>query len=151
MTEMTEMTEMTGMTEQQPTSSLQDFFDGDPHGQPGGVEDSASDVGTRIAEARTAAGRTQEDVANHLGVTVSSIEKWERGDESPRSSRLPALAGILGVSMSWLIIGHGDEPTSTDEVAEIEVALERVHAQLTDTLNEVEVLLARLDAARNID
>ena len=135
------------MTDQQATNSLQGFLEGDPKAQPRGIEDSASDLGERIAAARTAAERTQEDIANQLAVKVSTVDKWERGTLSPRSNRLTALAGILGVSMSWLLVGHGDEPTSSDDIDEIKVALSRVHAQLTDSLNEVDVLLARLGVA----
>jgi transcriptional regulator with XRE-family HTH domain len=139
------------MIEQQATNSLHRFLDGDPGAQPRGIEDSVNDVGTRMAEARTTAGRTQAEVANQLGVKASTIAKWERGGAAPRSNRLAALAGILGVSLSWLIVGHGDEPTSTDELDEINVALSRVQAQLTDTLNEVEVLVARLGNVRDAD
>ena len=139
------------MTAQQQTNSLHRFLDGDPEAQPRGIEDSASDLGARIADARTAAGRTQTDIANQLGVKVSTVDKWERGSASPRSNRLTALDGILGVSLSWLIVGHGDEPTSTDDLDDIKLALDRVHAQLTDSLNEVDVLLARLERARSSD
>lgn len=136
------------MTDQQQTNTLQHFLDGDAEAQPQGVEDSASDVGTRIAEARVSADLTQAEIANQLGLKVSTIDRWERGTASPRSNRLTALAGILGVSLSWLIVGYGNEPTSTDELEDIKVALNRVQAQLTDTLNEVDVLVARLDSAR---
>lgn len=139
------------MTEQLPTNSLQRFLDGDPAAQPRGIEDSANDVGTRMTDARVAAGRTQAEIANQLGVKASTVAKWERGTASPRSNRLAALAGILGVSLSWLIVGHGDEPTSTGELDEVRVTLSRVQAQLVDTLNEVEVLVARLDKARDAD
>ncbi len=107
------------MTDQQPTNSLHRFLDGDPAMQPRGIEDSARDLGGRIADARVAAGRTQTDIANHMGIKVSTVEKWENGTASPRSNRLAALAGILGVSMSWLIVGHGEEPTSTNELDDI--------------------------------
>jgi HTH-type transcriptional regulator, cell division transcriptional repressor len=137
------------MTQQQPTNSLQRFLDGDLDAQPRGIEDSANDVGSRMAEARVAAGRTQAEIANQLGVKASTVAKWEHGCASPRSNRLASLAGILGVSLSWLIVGHGDEPTSTDDLDEIKVALNRVQAQLVDTLNEVDVLAARIDIARD--
>lgn len=139
------------MTDQQSTNSLQRFLGGDPAAQPLGVEDSASDVGTRIAEARESTGRTQTDVANQLGVKASTLDKWERGAASPRSNRLTALAGILGVSLSWLIVGHGNEPTPTDDLDEIRTALGAVRRQLTDTLNDVEAVMARLDNARSVD
>jgi transcriptional regulator with XRE-family HTH domain len=130
------------MTEQQPTNSLQRFLDGDLDAQPRGIEDSANDVGSRMAEARAAAGRTQAEIANQLGVKASTVAKWEHGSASPRSNRLAALAGI---------VGHGDEPTSSDDLDEIKVALNRIQAQLVDTLNEVDVLAARIDIARVAD
>ncbi len=137
------------MTDQRPINSLQGFLDGDLKVNPRGIEDSVSDIATRITDARVSAGRTQTEIANQLGVKVSSLEKWERGTASPRSNRLTALAGILGVSVSWLIVGHGNEPTSTDDRDEIRVELTRVHAQLADVLNEVDVLLARLGNAHD--
>ncbi|MGZ0192712.1 MAG: helix-turn-helix domain-containing protein [Acidimicrobiales bacterium] len=80
---------------------------------------------------------------------ASTVAKWEHGSASPRSNRLAALAGILGVSLSWLLVGHGDEPTSSDDLDEIKVPLSRVQAQPADTLNEVDVLAARIDIARS--
>jgi transcriptional regulator with XRE-family HTH domain len=133
------------MTDQQTNSSLESFLDGDADAHRRNIEDSASDVGTRIAEARASAGRTQTDIANQLGVKVSTIDRWEHGTASPRSNRLAALAGILGVSVSWLIVGYGSEPTSPDDLQEIRAALSRVQTQLTDTLNDVELLMTRLD------
>ena len=52
------------MAEQQPTNSLQGFLDGDLDAQPRGIEDSANDVGSRMADARVVAGRTQAEIAN---------------------------------------------------------------------------------------
>ena len=52
------------MAEQQPTNSLQGFLDGDLDAQPRGIEDPANDVGSRMAEARVVAGRTQAEIAN---------------------------------------------------------------------------------------
>ena len=137
------------MNDQHPTNSLSRFLDGDPEAQPRGIEDSASDFGSRIAEARDATGRSQAELANQLGVKVSTIDKWERGAASPRSNRLPALAGVLGVSVSWLIVGHGDEPTATSSpaISDVRETLTRVQSQLTDSLNEVDVLLAHLGDA----
>lgn len=139
------------MSDQLPTDSLQEFLRGDGEAQSEEIEDSASEVGTRIADARASAGRTQRDVANQLGVKVSTLDKWERGTASPRANRLTALAGILAVSPSWLIVGHGTEPTSTDGTDGIRLALNRVHTQLTDALQDVDAIMARLDSVRPAD
>lgn len=133
------------MAEQQPTPSLQRFL-GDADGQPDSIEDSARDVGARLAQARVKAGRSQADVANQLGVKESTLDRWERGVASPRSNRLSALAGILGVSLPWLFVGYRDSATSGDDLDEIKSSLNRVHSQLTGALGEVEALMARLDS-----
>lgn len=139
------------MTDDLANDSLQEFLRSDAEGQPDDIEDSASDVGTRIADARAAVDRTQAEVANQLGVKVSTLDKWERGVASPRANRLTALAGILAVSPSWLIVGYGTEPTETDGIAEVRLALSRVRSQLADALQEIDTLAARLDSAVDSD
>ena len=46
---------------------------------------------------------TQEDVANYLNVTPQSVSKWERGENYPDITLLPALANILNASIDELI------------------------------------------------
>lgn len=46
---------------------------------------------------------TQEDVAEHLGITPQSISKWERGECFPDITLLPALANIFETSVDLLI------------------------------------------------
>lgn len=79
------------------------------------------------------------------GVDRREVGARQRVATQQSLGRLP---GILGVSLSWLLVGHGDEPTSSDDLDEIKVVLSRVQAQLADTLNEVDVLAARIDIAR---
>lgn len=134
------------MDDNGPLATLKRFIEGDMPEEPASVDDSASDVGGRMAEARTAAGLSQESVANQLGVKASTIDKWERGAASPRSNWLSGLAGILGVTPTWLLMGFGAQPTATDELLEIKAGLARVQSQLSDALAEVDSLSARLDA-----
>ena len=46
---------------------------------------------------------TQEDVANHLGITPQSVSKWERGESYPDITLLPALANIFETSIDLLM------------------------------------------------
>lgn len=46
---------------------------------------------------------TEEDVAEYLGVTSQSVSKWERGENYPDITFLPALANIFETSIDTLI------------------------------------------------
>lgn len=77
--------------------------------------------GDRLAAAREAAGMDQTALARRLGVKAVTIRKWEEDLSEPRANRLSMIAGLLGVSITWLIYGTGDgvdspeaEPDSGD-------------------------------------
>jgi transcriptional regulator with XRE-family HTH domain len=77
--------------------------------------------GDRLAAAREAAGMDQAQMAKRLGVKQSTMRAWEDDMAEPRANRLSMLAGILNVSMMWLINGEGeglDGPVQTDTMPE---------------------------------
>ncbi len=86
-------------------------------------------LGERIANARQAKGLSQKQLADLIGVTKSTVAKWESDRTSPRASRLIQVAGILGIPMAWLI-GGDDVPVPVD----------------TPSLNETWVLDNKLEA-----
>lgn len=47
-------------------------------------------------------GMTQQELAVLLGVSVSAIQKWERGQAEPNARTLQRMADIFGVSMDEL-------------------------------------------------
>jgi HTH-type transcriptional regulator, cell division transcriptional repressor len=112
----------------------------------------AADVATfgdRLAGAREAAGLTQEDLAQRLGVRLTTLQNWEDDLAEPRGNRLQMLAGMLNVSLSWLITAEGDGLPPPEEApkpltAEAEAALaelQRLRAgaiALADKLAQVE-------------
>lgn len=67
-------------------------------------------LGGRISLAREAAGLTAAQAARRLGVMPASWNAWERDRDVPRANRLVTMAGILGVSPSWLLTGEGSGP-----------------------------------------
>ena len=69
-------------------------------------QDSAT-FGDRMAAAREAADMTQAQLARRLGVKKSTIASWEEDLAEPRANRLQMLAGMLNVSIMWLITGEG--------------------------------------------
>lgn len=73
--------------------------------------------GDRVAAAREAAGMSQEALAKRLGVKLRTLQAWEDDQAEPRANRLSMLAGLLNVSIVWLITGEGEglsEPTEED-------------------------------------
>ena len=61
----------------------------------------------RLRAARVRLGKTQQSVADAIGIHVVTYAKWEAG----RAPRTPALvsksAEVLGVSLEWLMSGVG--------------------------------------------
>ena len=50
----------------------------------------------RLRELRQAAGLTQKEAAERLGLSQHVISRWETGEHSPALRQLPAIAKIYG-------------------------------------------------------
>jgi HTH-type transcriptional regulator, cell division transcriptional repressor len=70
--------------------------------------DDAATYGDRITWAREAAGLSARDLAHRLGVRLTTVEAWENDRAEPRANRLQMMAGMLNVSLRWLLTGTGD-------------------------------------------
>ena len=64
--------------------------------------------GDRLAAARETIELTQGQLAKRLGVKKTTIANWEDDRSEPRSNRLQMLAGVLNVSLIWLMTGEGE-------------------------------------------
>ena len=62
-------------------------------------------LGEALKARRTAAGYTQEYVAEALGVSRQAVSKWENGTSEPSTANLMALAKLYGVSVDELLSG----------------------------------------------
>lgn len=76
--------------------------------------DESATFGDRLSVAREAQGMTQKTFAKRVGVAVKTVEGWENDTSEPRANRLQMAAGILNVSMKWLLTGEGDGPDLED-------------------------------------
>ncbi len=56
-----------------------------------------------LRKLRTSRGNRQEDLANHLGVSVQSVSKWERGENLPDLTLIPAIASYYDVTVDDLL------------------------------------------------
>lgn len=57
----------------------------------------------RIAEAREARGYTQEQLAQAIGTTQQTIQRWESGQVTPRVDKVEDVSRALGITMSFLL------------------------------------------------
>ncbi len=85
---------------------------------------NAARFGRNLASARTSSGRTQEEVAELLGVTTETIGRMERGITWPSLPRLLLLADLYNVPVSSLF-QHGS-PHVKDTAEELESQLARL-------------------------
>lgn len=67
-------------------------------------------IGTIIATKRKEKGVTQEELAQHLGVSKPAVSKWESGQSYPDILLLPVIAAFFDISIDDLI---GYEPQMT--------------------------------------
>ena len=66
-------------------------------------------IGKRIALLRRRKGLTQEELANHMGVSPQAVSKWENDQTCPDISLLPKLSKLLGVTTDELLTGKQEE------------------------------------------
>lgn len=75
-------------------------------------------TGERIKEARIAAGLTQTELAEKVGLKFSAIHKYESGRVvNLKRETISALAAALNVKPSWLMCMDEDAPDSLRQLA----------------------------------
>ncbi len=63
-------------------------------------------LGTKIRELRKSDGRTQDDLAEALGVTPQAVSRWESGGSYPDIEMIPAIANYFHISIDELFGYH---------------------------------------------
>ncbi len=82
------------------------------------------DLGSKIRELRRRDKRTQEMLAEALGVTSQAVSRWEAGGSYPDMNLIPALANYFGVTIDELFGYEGNLERRIDEkVAKIQALL----------------------------
>lgn len=72
-------------------------------------------LGKNIFVKRKENGMTQEDLADHLGVSRQAVSDWERDVKKPETQKLIDLAKLLDASIDWLC---ADELASSEALRE---------------------------------
>jgi HTH-type transcriptional regulator, cell division transcriptional repressor len=128
-------------------------MDASPEAGTGWYSDEAATFGDRVTAAREALGLTQEEVARRLGVRLRTVRGWEEDTAEPRGNKLQMLAGLLNVSIRWLLTGEGEgvaEPGQVEvppEITALLTELRDVKSQLTRAAERVAVIETRLRSA----
>lgn len=84
----------------------------------------AATFGDRLAAAREQENMTQAQMARRLGIKASTLRGWEQDLSEPRANHLSIMAGVLNVSMMWLLNGEGeglDAPIEADGAVDVDI------------------------------
>lgn len=93
--------------------------------------------GDRLAAAREAAGMEPRQLARRLGVRLSTLEGWENDVSEPRANRLSMMAGLLNVSIIWLLTGEGEGVAGPEDKATITPEVNELLAELRDLRGQI--------------
>lgn len=114
--------------------------------------DERATFGDRVSAAREVVGLTDEELARRLGVKAETVRRWEGDVDEPRANKLQMLAGLLGVSLTWLMTGAGEEPgvpvpPESDEIAGILSEMRQVRGEMARAAERLGRLEKRLRGA----
>lgn len=75
------------------------------------------DLGSRIRTLRHRDGRTQEELANALGVTSQAVSRWESGGSYPDMNLIPSIANYFGITIDELFGYENQREQKIDRLA----------------------------------
>lgn len=64
----------------------------------------------RIRKARDHAGLTQGALANIIGVSLNSVNRWETGERNPSAQSIAAIAAATNIPLEWFTKDDAAEP-----------------------------------------
>lgn len=97
------------------------------------------EIGTKIYNLRTQRGMTLEELGKKVGVSKSTVRKWEQGIiANMKRDKIAKLAFALGCSPAYLM-GWDEDAITTAETIQDEVlsASESLAAENVDLYNEL--------------
>jgi HTH-type transcriptional regulator, cell division transcriptional repressor len=103
----------------------------------GWFSEEAATFGDRLAGAREAAGMTQAELARRLGVKLKTVTAWENDVSEPRANKLQMVAGLLNVSIKWLLTGEGDGVEEPAEENPLQADARSVIAEMRQIRTEI--------------
>lgn len=120
----------------------------------GWYSNASATFGDRVAAARDARGLSQADLARKLGVKSRTVAGWEDDLIEPRANKLNMLAGVLNVSLMWLLNGEGegisdpsDAVVGAPDVSEMLAEIRQIKGTITQAGEKLGGLEKRLRRA----
>ncbi len=104
----------------------------------------ATTFGDRVAGAREQAGMTQTDLSKRMGIKVKTLKAWEDDLSEPRANKLSMMAGLLNVSLTWLLTGQGDGPQGPQSRADLAQDAASMIAEIHDVRAQLAASSKRL-------
>lgn len=74
------------------------------------------DLGHKIRELRRRDGRTQEALAEAIGVTSQAVSRWEANGGYPDMEMIPSIANYFGITIDELFGYHNDREDKIDAI-----------------------------------
>jgi len=75
-------------------------------------------LGQRIHELRFRDGRTQEALAEAIGVTPQAVSRWEANSGYPDMEMIPSIANYFGITIDELFGYHNNRERRIDEIVD---------------------------------
>jgi len=121
----------------------------------GYFSEEAATFGDRVAAARRAMGMEQATLSRKLGIKLRTLRAWEEDISEPRANKLQMLAGVLNVSIIWILTGEGegvddpwdDTPAPRSDLADLLSELRVIRADYKRLGNRLALLQKHLAAA----
>ena len=114
------------------------------------------ELGIQIKAARKAAGKTQEELANDLGIGRGSVSQWETGHTFPRGKMLSRIADALDVEVRQLLcpydaleIAEPREELAAEKLADIEEA-RKLYEEADKLIKKADAIIRR-NMSGNVD
>lgn len=70
----------------------------------------------KIKELRNRNGRTQENLADALGVTNQAVSRWEKNGSYPDMEMIPSIANYFGITIDELFGYHNDRENRIESI-----------------------------------
>ena len=88
-----------------------------------------------------------------MGIKTKTLQAWEQDLAEPRANKLQMVAGLLNVSMPWLLTGMGEglsapgeEPVTDDDIRTLLVELRQLRQETLKSAERMAVIEKRLSA-----
>ena len=104
-------------------------------------------IAERLQKIRKEHGYSQEQLADELGVSRQAVSKWERGEASPDTDNLIALARLYSISVDNLLFDSSSEPAVIESMPTEEEEVKsgrRYHDNITGVIAGVTVMLSTI-------